>query len=313
MAEEKIATREAYGEALVELGEKNRNIVVLDADLAKSTNTIKFAKKFPERFFDMGVAEQNMIATAAGLGVSGKIAFASTFAVFATGRAYDQIRVAVAYSDANVKIAGSHAGIITGEDGVSHQATEDIALMRAMPRMRVLCPADGSETHGCVMAAANSAGPFYLRLCRMKTKVIFGRDYEFRVGKGVVLRDGADACIIATGAEVAEALLAADELKKKKIDAGVVDMASLKPLDEALVLKMAKKTGAIATAEDHSTTGGLGGAVAEVLAENCVARLERIGLRDVFAESGSPEELMKKYGIDATGIAKAVEYIVKKK
>lgn len=315
MAEEqpKIATREAYGKALAELGKQNPNVVSLDADLAKSTKSAVFAKEFPERFFDLGISEQDMVATAGGLGVSGKIAFASTFAVFATGRAYDQIRVSVAYSNSNAKIVGSHAGLVTGEDGASHQATEDIALMRAMPNMRVAVPADGKETKGVVFKSAEYPGPVYIRTCRSKTPIIYDDSYQFEFGKASKLREGDDVSIIACGVEVFEALAAADTLKEKGISAAVVNMASVKPIDEAAITEEAKRCGAIVTAEDHSILAGLGGAVAEVLTSNYPVPQERIGVKDTFAESAKPAELLEKYGLSARHIADSCEKVIKRK
>lgn len=315
MAEEeaKIATREAYGKALAELGRKNPDVVALDADLACSTKSAVFGKEFPGRFFDLGVAEQDLMATAAGLGLSGKIAFASTFAVFATGRAYDQVRASIAYSNANVKVVGSHAGLMTGEDGVTHQATEDMALMRVLPNMRVVVPADGTETRSAVFACAAYRGPVYLRLCRAKTPLLYDESYRFEFGKASVLRDGSDVGIIACGVEVFEALAAADGLKRKGISASVVNMASVKPLDEGAVIKEAKRCGALVTAEDHSILAGLGGAVAEAATSNYAVPQERIGVQDTFAESAKPAELLVKYGLAAGAITKAAERVLKRK
>jgi transketolase len=300
----KIATREAYGEALAELGEEIKDIVVLDADLSKSTKTSVFAKKFPERFFNMGIAEQNLMGTAAGLATCGKIPFASTFAIFATGRAFEQIRNSICYPNLNVKIAATHAGITVGEDGATHQSIEDIALMRALPNMTVISPADATETKMAVRAAAQMKGPVYLRLGRHPVDTIFGEGCEFKPGKGVILREGRDVAIIATGVMVAEALKAAEILEKDGIDAMVINIHTIKPIDEEVILKAAE-CGAIVTAEEHSIIGGLGSAVAEVLSEKKPVPIKRIGIKDVFGMSGKPEELMKAYGLTAEDIAEA--------
>ncbi|WP_148871612.1 transketolase family protein, partial [Neomoorella thermoacetica] len=261
----KIATREAYGKALVELGRQNSQVVVLDADLSKSTMTRYFAQEFPERFFNMGIAEQSLMATAAGLGLSGKIPFASTFAVFATGRAYDQVRNGIAYPKVNVKIAATHAGLTVGEDGASHQAVEDVTLMRAIPNMTVIVPADGEETRQAVFAAAAYQGPVYIRLGRPAVPVIYNEDYRFQIGRAHTLRRGKDAAIIACGVMVHEALRAAEELAAAGLEVMVVNMSTIKPLDREAVLAAAA-TGAVVTAEEHTVIGGLGSAVAEVLA-----------------------------------------------
>ncbi|MDN5331897.1 MAG: transketolase [Tepidanaerobacteraceae bacterium] len=305
----KIATREAYGEALAELGEEIKDIVVLDADLSKSTKTSVFAKKFPERFFNMGIAEQNLMGTAAGLATCGKIPFASTFAIFATGRAFEQIRNSICYPNLNVKIAATHAGITVGEDGATHQSIEDIALMRALPNMTVINPADATETKKAVRAAAQMKGPVYLRLGRHPVETIFGEGYEFKPGKGVILREGRDVAIIATGVMVAEALKAAEILEKDGINAMVVNIHTIKPIDEEVILKAAE-CGAIVTAEEHSIIGGLGSAVAEVLSEKKPVPIKRIGIKDVFGMSGKPEELMKAYGLAAEDIAEAARTLI---
>jgi len=299
-----IATRDAYGKALAKLGEINPDVVVLDADLSKSTKTIEFARKFPERFFNLGVAEANMIGTAAGLATCGKIPFASTFAVFAAGRAYDQIRMCVCYPRTNVKIGATHAGLSVGEDGASHQGNEDIALMRALPNMTVIVPADGIETEKAVFASAEFTGPVYLRLGRPKLPVIFDQTYKFEIGRGVQLRDGEDLTIIACGLMVHEALKASAELEKEGVKARVINMSTVKPVDEKLIIKCARETGAIVTAEEHMVTGGLGDAVAEVAGSNYPVPLKRIGLTG-FGESGSPDELLEKYGLTAKSIVKA--------
>lgn len=310
---DKIATRDAYGEKLIELGSRNKDVVVLDADLAKSTKTILFKKEFPDRFFDVGVAEQNLIGTAAGLSLAGKIPFASTFAVFATGRAYDQLRNTVCYSRLNVKIVSSHAGLTVGEDGGSHQALEDIALTRVLPNMVVIVPADAVETHSVLEFAVEYKGPVYIRLGRPKVPIVCDDDYSFSLGKGTILREGTDAAIVATGITVAQALEAANILLEKGIDVEVVNMACIKPLDNELIIKSARKTGAVVTAEEHSIIGGLGSAVAEVLVESAPVPMERVGVQDVFGESGSPQELLEKYGITSHSIAAAVERVVSRK
>lgn len=311
---EKIATREAYGLALKKLGEKNRDVVVLDADLSKSTKTSEFAKAFPDRFFNMGIAEQNMIGTAAGLAAAGKIPFASSFAIFACGRAFEQVRNSVAYPRLNVKIAASHAGLTVGEDGASHQAIEDIALMRAVPNMTVIVPADAVETEAAVMAAAEIDGPVYLRLGRPAVPVIYEREnYQFQVGRAITLREGKDATVIACGIMVSVALEAAAQLAEEGLSVRVVNMHTIKPLDREAVRRAAEETGAVVTAEEHSIIGGLGSAVAEVLVETCPVPMERVGVRDVFGESGTPAELMEKYGLTARHVAEAVRKVVQRK
>lgn len=309
-----IATRDAYGKTLVELGKENPKIVVLDADLSVSTKTSLFAKAFPERFFDMGVAEQDMISTAAGLAASGKIVFASTFAVFGSGRAWDQIRVSVAYTRSNVKIVVTHGGITTGEDGASHQANEDIAIMRVIPNMTVIVPADAVETAKAIREAVKFYGPTYIRLSRPKTPVIYeNEDYKYKIGKGVVMREGKDVTIFACGIMVATALDAAEELAKKNIDARVVNLHTIKPLDKELIVRCAEETGAAVTTEEHSILGGLGGAVAEVLVENYPIPMVRMGIKDMFGESGKPEELIVKYGLTAADLIQAVKAVLKRK
>ena len=307
---EKIATREAYGNTLAKLGEENQKIVVLDADLSKSTMSYKFAEKFPERFFQCGVAEANMIGMAAGLANSGKIPFASTFAVFATGRVWDQIRVSVAYSRSNVKIAGTHAGITVGEDGATHQCLEDIALMRVIPGMTVLVPADGVETEQVVRAAAEYVGPVYIRLGRLPTPIIYNNEYKFKIGKANLLKEGKDVTIIACGTMVYEALQSAEILAKEKITASIINMSTIKPLDKETIIESARKTGAVVTAEEHNIIGGLGGAVSEVLAENVPVPMKRIGINDSFGESGKPAELLKKYKLTAEDIADACKEVI---
>lgn len=315
MTEKKMAaTRDAYGKALVELGRENPNIVVLDADLSVSTKTSLFAKEFPDRFFDMGVAEQDMVGTAAGLAAAGKIVFASTFAVFGSGRAWDQVRMTVAYTRLNVKIVVTHAGITTGEDGASHQANEDIAIMRALPNLTVLVPADAAETEKAIKAAAKFYGPMYIRLSRPKTPIVTENfNYEFKIGKGVVLREGKDLTIFACGLMVATSLDAAEALEKEGVSARVVNLHTIKPLDKELIVSCAQETGAVVTVEEHSILGGLGGAVAEVLVENCSVPMVRVGLKDIFGESGTPDELLVKYGLTSENIIKAAKAVLGRK
>lgn len=301
---ESIATREAYGKTLVELVE-NKDIVVLDADLAGATKTAIFKKACPERFFDMGIAEGDMMGTAAGLAVSGKIPFASTFAIFAAGRGFEQIRNSICYPNINVKIAATHAGVTVGEDGGSHQAIEDISLMRSLPNMVVLNPADAVEARQMVLAAAEYVGPMYLRFGRAATPVIHDESYKFELGKGEVVKEGKDVSIIATGIMVAKALEAAETLKAEGIDAEVINISTIKPLDNELVLASAKKTGKVVTAEEHSIIGGLGSAVCELLAEEHPVKVTRIGVKDVFGQSGSPAALLEHYGLTAADIVKA--------
>ncbi len=308
---DKIATRDAYGEALVELGRKYDRIVVLDADLSGSTRTAKFGKEFPERFFNMGIAEQNMMVTAAGFAITGFIPFVSTFAIFATGRAWEPIRQSIAYSNVNVKIVASHAGITVGEDGGSHQSVEDIALMRVIPNMHVFVPADAVETKQIVERILDIDGPCYVRTGRSKVPVIFDESYRFEIGKGFVLREGSDVTIFATGIEVYQSLEAAEILKGKGIDAAVVNISSIKPIDRELIVEMAEKTGKVVTVEEHSIYGGLGGAVAEVLGENHPVPMKIIGIRDKFGTSGKAEELIKYYHLDSQSIADEVEAFLK--
>ena len=308
-----IATRDAYGEALAELGAINNQVVVLDADLSKSTKTNDFKKVYPERFFNLGIAEQNLLGTAAGFAAAGKIPFASSFAVFAVGRAYDQIRNSIAYPNLNVKIAATHAGLTVGEDGGSHQMLEDIALMRAVPNMTVIVPADGVETKQVVMAAAEHQGPVYIRLGRPKVPVLLGDDYKFEIGKGVVLKEGTDVTLIGTGIMVSKAMEAAELLAADGISAAVVNISTIKPLDNALITEMAQKTGAVVTAEEHNIYGGLGSAVAEVLVETCPVPMARVGVEDKFGESGLPDELLEKYGLSASNIAAKAKAVIAKK
>lgn len=300
-----IAIREAYGQALVEL-RNNPKIVVLDADLAKATKTIEFKKVCPERFFDMGISEQDMISTAAGFATCGKIPFATTFAVFAVGRAFEQIRNSVAYPNLNVKIAATHAGITVGYDGGSHQAIEDIALMRSLPNMIILNPADAIETKQAIYAAIEHYGPVYIRLSRMVNPVIHNESYQFQIGKGEVLREGDDVAIIATGIMVAKALEAAEQLELTGIRATVINMPTIKPIDRELIIKVAQKTGKVVTAEEHSVIGGLGSAVCEVLSQEMPTKTKMIGIQDLFGCSGSPDELLKHYKLTAEDIVEAV-------
>ncbi|MDA8235336.1 MAG: transketolase family protein [Clostridia bacterium] len=309
----KIATREAYGKALKKLGAENKDIVVLDADLSKSTKTSDFAAEFPERFINVGIAEQNLMGTAAGLAAAGKIPFASTFAVFATGRAFEQIRNSIAYPLLNVKIAASHAGITVGEDGGSHQSVEDVALMRSLPGMTVVVPADAMETELAVRSAVDIDGPVYLRLGRLGVPVLFDENYKFEIGKAGVVREGGDVTFIANGIMVSTALEAAEELATKGIGVRVINMHTVKPLDKEAVIKAARETGAIVTAEEHSIIGGLGSAVAEVLVEEQPVPMERVGIRDVFGESGLPNELLEKFGLTKGHLITAAERVLKRK
>ena len=306
-------TRDGFGEGLVELGGNRQDIVVLSADLTDSTRAGWFKKKFPERFFSMGVSEQDMICTAAGLAISGKTPFACTFGVFAAGRAWDQIRVSVAYMDLNVKIVGTHGGVSVGEDGPTHQAIEEIALMRILPNMTVIVPCDALEAKKATIASASCKGPVYLRLGRAKEPVITKEKDVFEIGKASVLKRGGDVTIIACGHEVGESLIAHDILKKQGIDAGVINLHTVKPIDKGAVVKAAKETGAIVTAEEHLIAGGLGSAVSEVLAKECPVPIEFIGVNDRFGESGSPSELFKFFELTAEDIAKAAKRAIKRK
>ena len=310
---EMIATRAAYGEALARLGEVNPQLVVLDADLSASTRTAEFAKRHPERFIQMGIAEQDMIGTAAGLAASGKIAFASTFAVFASGRAFDQVRNAVCYSELNVKICATHAGLTVGEDGASHQSIEDVALMRAVPNMTVIVPSDAVQTAWAVNAAAMLDGPVYMRLGRAPVPVIYGEGQEFAIGRAQTLHEGDDVTIIACGIMTSRALAAAGALAEQGISARVLDMHTVKPLDTDAVLAAATETGAIVTAEEHSIIGGLGGAVCEAVCELHPAPVVRVGVRDQFGKSGKPDELLAAYGLTADEIARAARRAISMK
>ncbi|MCD4814224.1 transketolase family protein [bacterium] len=307
---EKIATREAYGNMLAELGEQHDNLVVLDADLSCSTKTCVFAKKYPDRFYNIGVAEQNMTGWAAGLAVSGKIPFTSTFAVFATARAFDQIRNSIAFPKLNVKICATHAGLSVGPDGASHQAIEDIALMRVMPNFTVVVPADGPQAAAATKAIYYLPGPVYLRLGRPKVESL-KTDQSFEIGKAQVLRDGSDAAMIACGTLVQESIKAAEILEKENITLRVINMHTIKPLDEVAVYKAAQETGIVLTAEEHTIIGGLGSAVAEVLAESAIpTKFKRLGVRDQFGESGEPEELFEKHGLTAKQLADQVRQLL---
>lgn len=310
---EMIATRSAYGDALLELGRKNKDVVALDADLSCSTKTCKFATEFPERFFNVGIAEQNLMGTAAGLAAAGKIPFASTFAIFATGRAYDQIRNMIAYSKLNVNIVASHSGLTVGEDGSSHQPLEDIGLMRGIPNMKVFVPADAIETKQMVFAAPEIEDPLYIRTSRPKVPVVLDNTYKFEIGKAVTLRDGTDVTIIANGVMIEQALKAADVLANEQINVRVLNMSTVKPIDSKSILKAASDTGAIITAEEHSINNGLGSAVAEVLAENKPTPMKRIGVQDKFGRSGNPAELLEKYGLTAKHIAEAAKEVLSRK
>ena len=302
---DKRATREAFGTTLVDLANAGVDVVAVDADLSKSTTTSKFADAFPERFFNVGVAEQNMIDVAAGLAVSGRIAFTGSFAVFATGRAYDQVRNTVCYSDLNVKLAPTHSGITVGPDGGSHQMVEDIALMRVLPGMRVLVPADFTSACAMIRAAAATPGPFYIRLGRAAVPSIYGDDYAFELGKAYVLREGSDVTLAACGVMVERALGAAELLAEEGISAEVIDVATIKPIDEHTIAASVAKTRAVVACEEHSMYGGLGSAVAEVVGEHCPAPLRRVAVRDVFGTSGDPEELMRHFHLTAEDVAAA--------
>lgn len=304
----KIATRDSYGNALAQLGTEHPEVVVLDADLAAATKTGIFKKAYPERFIDCGIAESNMIGVAAGLAAAGKVPFASSFAMFAAGRAFEQIRNSVGYPHLNVKIGATHAGISVGEDGATHQCNEDIALMRTIPGMVVINPSDDVEARAAVQAAYEHQGPVYMRFGRLAVPVINDRDdYKFEIGKGVVLKEGTDLTLIATGLEVAESLAAAEKLEADGISVEVINMHTIKPLDVDLVVRSAAKTGKVVTVEEHSIIGGLGSAVAEVLAEKQPAKLLRIGVEDRFGESGPALKLLEKYELDAAGIYKKVK------
>ncbi len=310
---QKIATREAYGNALAEFGSDSR-IVVLDADLSKSTKTDTFKKKYPERFINMGIAEGNMMSTAAGIATCGKVVFASTFAIFASERGCEQIRNSACYPKLNVKIGATHAGISVGEDGASHQCIEDIAIMRALPNMVVLSPADAVETRHAVKAAIKHEGPVYLRLGRLSVPVLYNEEsYRFELGKGNMISDGSDVTIIATGLMVHTAVEAGKLLEQEGIKARIVDIHTIKPIDKDIIIKAAKETGAIVTAEEHNIVGGLGSAVAEVLVQNYPAPLKMVGIEDKFGKSGKPDRLMEMYGLTAANIAEKAKQSIQMK
>lgn len=300
----KIATRQSYGEALVELGKENKDIVVLDADLSNATKTELFAKQFPERFFDMGIAEQDMLSTAAGFATCGKIPYVSSFAVFAAGRAYDQIRNSICYPNLNVKICATHSGITVGEDGATHQMLEDIAMMRTLPNMTVISTCDATQTKWAVKEIAKRKGPVYLRLSRYATPVLYEENQTFEIGKALQIGEGTKASIIATGDVVCEAIKAKEELEKQGILVRVIDMHTIKPIDQEMIIKCAKETEKIITIEDHNVMGGLGSSVCEVLAESYPCKVVRMGIKDTFGKSGKAEELMKYFNITAEDIIK---------
>lgn len=304
---EKIATRQAYGQVLVELGKENKNLVVMDADLSKSTMTADFGKAYPERFFDMGIAEQNMYATASGIALSGKVVCASTFAMFASGRAFEIIRNSIGYPHANVKVCATHSGITVGEDGASHQTFEDIALMRTIPGMTVVNPSDGYSAKELMKQVVGFEGPAYVRLGRVAVPTLYKESDSIKLGKGNCIREGKDATVIATGIMVNEAMVAAEELAKEGIEVRVIDMHTIKPLDEEIIIKAAQETGKIITAEEHSVIGGLGSAVAEVVVKEYPVKMVFVGQKDCFGESGKPDELKQKYGMTAKEIIAAVK------
>jgi transketolase len=309
----KIPMRDGYGEALLELCEKGENIMVLDADVAKSTRTVWIRDKYPEYFIDMGIAEQDMVGTAAGLALSGVTPFASTYCVFLSGRAFDQIRTTVCYNNLNVKLGGAHAGISVGPDGATHQSLEDIALMRALPNMTVIAPCDSEETRKATLAIAKKQGPCFVRFGREAVPVVTDKDTPFEIGKARLCREGKDVTVIACGAMVYEAQLASDELKEEGISVRVLDMHTIKPLDADAVIAAAKETGAIVTAEEHQMAGGLGSAVAECLALSCPAPLEMVAVHDSFGESGKPEELMNKYKLNKDAIIEQIKAVIARK
>lgn len=307
---DKMATRQAYGKALVELGEKYPELVVMDADLSKSTMTAEFGKAYPERFFNMGIAEQNLYASAAGLALSGKTVCASTFAMFASGRAFEIIRNSIGYTKANVKICATHAGITVGEDGASHQTFEDIALMRTIPGMTVINPSDGVSARKLLEQAVAMNGPCYVRLGRAAVPVFYGEDAEITLGKGNLVKDGKDVTIVATGIMANEAVIAAEALAGEGIDVRVIDIHTIKPIDEDIIIKAAQETKAIVTAEEHSVIGGLGSAVAEVVVKNAPVKMAMVGQQDTYGESGKPDQLKEKYGMTANDIVAAVKRVI---
>ena len=307
---DKMATRQAYGKTLVKLGEEYPNLVVMDADLSKSTQTAEFGKTYPDRFFNMGIAEQNLYASAAGLALSGKVVCASTFAMFASGRAFEIIRNSIGYTGANVKICATHAGITVGEDGASHQTFEDIALMRTIPGMTVINPSDGVSADKLIRQAVAMNGPCYIRLGRSAVPVFYGEDDTVTLGRGNTVRDGKDVTVIATGIMVSEAAAAAEKLAAEGIDVRVIDIHTIKPIDQDIIIKAAEETGAIVTAEEHSVIGGLGSAVAEVVVKNAPVRMAMVGQNDTYGESGKPDELKAKYGMTADDIIAAVKSVI---
>ena len=303
----KIATRESYGEKITELGQKNDKIVVLDADLAEATKTSVFKKRFPNRFFDMGISEQDMLSTAAGMATCGIIPYVSTFAIFAAGRAYDQIRNSICYPKLNVKICATHAGISVGEDGATHQMLEDLGLMRGLPNMTVLSVSDDIQTKWAIEEISKIQGPVYVRLGRLKSPVIYEENQKFEIGKGIQIGEGTDATVIATGLMVSEAILAKEELEKQGINIRVVDMHTIKPIDKELIVKCAKETKRIITIEDHSIIGGLGSAVCEVLSEEYPCKVTRMGMKDTFGKSGKAEKLLEHFGLSKDAIIEEIK------
>lgn len=306
-------TRQGWADALLELGEKNEKVVVLDADLAKSTLTSLYKERFPERFFDMGIAEQNMVNTAGGLSLTGLIPFVTTYGVFVSGRAWEQIRTSICYGELNVKFGGAHGGISVGPDGATHQALEEITIMRVLPGMTVIVPSDYYETKKAVLAAEKIQGPVYIRFGREKVPVVTSEDAPFEVGKANIMREGRDVTIIACGPMVAESLDAADELAKEGIEAEVINLHTIKPIDKEAIIASAQKTGAVVTAEEHQMAGGMGSAVMEVLAQNYAVPVEMVGINDTFGESGQPRELMEKYGITSKEIYKQTKKVIQRK
>lgn len=300
--DKKVATRKSYGEALAQLGKENPNVVVLDADLAGATKTDMFAKQFPDRFFDMGIAEANMMVTAAGFATCGKIPYASTFAVFAAGRAYDQIRNSICYPKLNVKICATHCGVTVGEDGATHQMIEDLSLMRTLPNMTVMSTSDDTQTKWAIKEIAKIQGPVYLRLARMETPILYDENTKFEIGKAIQIGEGTDGTVFATGITVSEAIKAQEILKQEGINIRVVDMHTIKPIDKEIIIKSAKETKKLISIEDHNIIGGLGSAISEVLTEEYPTKLIRLGIKDVFGKSGKAEELIKYFGITADNI-----------
>ena len=305
--ENKKATRESYGEALVELGRKNENVVFFDADLSGATKTNGFAKEFKDRFFNIGIAEQDMVATAAGISTCGKIPYASSFAVFLTGRAYDQVRNSICYPNLNVKLCGTHAGVTVGEDGATHQMLEDVSLMRGLPNMKVFCPADDIETRWVIEEISKIDGPCYVRLGRSKVPMIYDEDEKFEIGKAKQIGDGTDATIFASGVTVAESIIAMEKLKEEGINVRVVDICSIKPIDKEMIIKCAKETKKLISVEDHSVIGGIGTAISEVLTEEYPTKLTKIGVNDVFGKSGKADDLVKYFGLYSESIIKKIK------